>query len=81
MSEPAVDYKDTVNLPRTDFPMRADLATREPAQLKAWSEQLVYARLLEALGDTGLVVALRPGRLARPRSGGTPRLAQNMRPG
>ena len=32
----AMEYKDTLNLPRTDFPMKADLATREPERLKAW---------------------------------------------
>ena len=30
------DYKSTLNLPRTDFPMKADLARREPLQLAAW---------------------------------------------
>ncbi|HTD51386.1 MAG TPA: isoleucine--tRNA ligase, partial [Thermoanaerobaculia bacterium] len=30
------DYKATLNLPKTDFPMKADLARREPAQLVAW---------------------------------------------
>ncbi len=32
----APDYKSTLNLPRTDFPMKADLARREPRQLAAW---------------------------------------------
>ncbi len=32
----AADYKSTLNLPRTDFPMKADLANREPAMLAAW---------------------------------------------
>ena len=32
----ATDYKSTLNLPRTDFPMKADLARREPQQLAAW---------------------------------------------
>ncbi len=32
----APDYKSTLNLPRTDFPMKADLARREPQQLAAW---------------------------------------------
>ena len=35
MSE-APDYKSTLNLPRTDFPMKADLARREPELLAAW---------------------------------------------
>src|SRR3984893_4692983 len=32
----AADYKSTLNLPRTDFPMKADLARREPERQKAW---------------------------------------------
>jgi isoleucyl-tRNA synthetase len=32
------DYKPTLNLPRTDFPMKADLARREPDQLEAWKK-------------------------------------------
>ncbi|MEE8207326.1 MAG: isoleucine--tRNA ligase, partial [Nitrospinaceae bacterium] len=36
------DYKDTLNLPRTEFPMRGNLAQREPAALKHWQEQDLY---------------------------------------
>jgi isoleucyl-tRNA synthetase len=43
-----MDYKDTLNLPRTDFPMRADLARREPELVRYWAEQRVYERLLAA---------------------------------
>jgi isoleucyl-tRNA synthetase len=42
-----VDYKDTINLPQTDFPMKADLAQREPAQLQRWVEQGIYQRIRE----------------------------------
>ncbi len=38
-------YKDTLNLPQTDFPMKADLARREPERLKAWEKEKVYAAL------------------------------------
>ena len=31
-----MDYKNTLNLPRTDFPMKADLVAREPDRLKKW---------------------------------------------
>src|SRR5512137_2363867 len=31
-----MDYKNTLNLPQTDFPMKADLVMREPARLKQW---------------------------------------------
>ena len=37
-------YKSTINLPQTDFPMKANLAQREPAQVKAWDDQNVYGR-------------------------------------
>ncbi|HUM91491.1 MAG TPA: hypothetical protein PLM32_08945, partial [Candidatus Competibacter sp.] len=33
------DYKDTLNLPQTAFPMKADLAKREPDLLRYWREQ------------------------------------------
>ncbi len=42
------DYKNTINLPRTDFPMKADLAQREPKMLQRWQEQGAYAQLREA---------------------------------
>src|SRR4051812_41797242 len=40
-----VDYKDTLNLPQTDFPMKADLARREPEMLKWWHENAIYSQL------------------------------------
>ncbi len=46
-----MDYKDTINLPKTDFPMKASLATREPAMLKQWYEQGLYQKLQEATAD------------------------------
>jgi len=39
------DYKDTLNLPETPFPMRGDLAKREPQWVKEWQERGVYRRL------------------------------------
>ena len=33
-----MDYKDTLNLPQTDFPMRANLPNREPEILKHWQQ-------------------------------------------
>ncbi|MEJ2060206.1 MAG: isoleucine--tRNA ligase [Gammaproteobacteria bacterium] len=41
------DYKNTLNLPHTDFPMRGNLAKREPEMLQAWEETRLYARLRE----------------------------------
>jgi len=42
------DYKDTLNLPKTAFPMKANLAQREPQQLKKWAEQGIYAQIQAA---------------------------------
>src|SRR6267154_3493777 len=42
-----MDYKDTLNLPRTDFPMKADLVTREPERLKKWEASGLYQRIQE----------------------------------
>jgi isoleucyl-tRNA synthetase len=42
------DWSKTVNLPRTDFPMRANLPTTEPAVLARWDEIGLYDRILEA---------------------------------
>ncbi len=41
------DYKDTLNLPRTDFPMRAGLPKREPGWLERWEKIGIYDRLRE----------------------------------
>ncbi len=41
------DYKDSLNLPRTDFPMKADLARREPAMLERWRALDLYRRICE----------------------------------
>ena len=41
----STDYKKTLNLPRTDFPMKANLAAREPEILKRWQEMDLYSRL------------------------------------
>jgi isoleucyl-tRNA synthetase len=42
------DYKTTVNLPQTDFPMKADLAQREPAMLRHWQQTDLYGRIRAA---------------------------------
>ena len=41
------DYKATLNLPQTAFPMKASLATREPEFLKQWQEMALYQQLRE----------------------------------
>ncbi len=42
------DYKATLNLPETSFPMRGNLAQREPKMLKAWQEKSIYKKIREA---------------------------------
>ncbi|PKL52033.1 MAG: isoleucine--tRNA ligase [Nitrospira bacterium HGW-Nitrospira-1] len=41
------DYKDTLNLPQTDFPMKANLSQREPEMLKLWDEKQIYQKIQE----------------------------------
>ncbi len=43
-----MEYKDTLNLPRTDFPMKADLVTREPERLKKWEAGKLYGKIQQA---------------------------------
>ena len=40
-----MNYKETLNLPHTDFPMKADLPRREPLFLKRWAEMDLYGRI------------------------------------
>ena len=39
------DYKNTLNLPQTGFPMKADLVTREPERLAQWETQRLYQKI------------------------------------
>jgi len=48
---PDTDYKATLQLPKTDFPMKANLPKREPEMLKKWDEQDLYVRLMETRKD------------------------------
>tara|TARA_R110002126_G_scaffold1015_46_gene6239 strand:+ start:15769 stop:18804 length:3036 start_codon:yes stop_codon:yes gene_type:complete len=48
MTDPKADYKDTVFLPKTDFPMKAGLAQKEPAILAHWQKIGLYEKLREA---------------------------------
>jgi isoleucyl-tRNA synthetase len=45
---PVTDYKATVNLPQTDFPMQANLAKREPEMLARWQQEGLYAAVQAA---------------------------------
>ena len=43
-----MDYKNTLNLPRTDFSMKADLVAREPERLKKWEKTGLYRKIQTA---------------------------------
>jgi isoleucyl-tRNA synthetase len=55
MAKP-IDLKSTLNLPKTDFPMKAKLPEREPEQLAAWEGMGLYYRILESRADAPLFV-------------------------
>jgi isoleucyl-tRNA synthetase len=50
------NYKDTLHLPKTDFPMKADLVKREPERLRLWEEAGLYWKIQEARKDDPLFV-------------------------
>jgi isoleucyl-tRNA synthetase len=50
------NYKDTLNLPRTDFPMKANLAAREPEMLRTWGEQRLYEEIQKSRENRELFV-------------------------
>jgi isoleucyl-tRNA synthetase len=52
----AQNYKETLNLPRTDFPMKANLAVREPEMLARWEKERVYDQIQDARADAELFV-------------------------
>ncbi|MCE3222981.1 MAG: ileS [Nitrospira sp.] len=43
-----MDYKATLNLPKTDFPMKANLPQREPEMLVRWAQERLYERIQES---------------------------------
>jgi isoleucyl-tRNA synthetase len=45
-----MDYKKTLNLPQTPFPMKADLPKKEPEMLKRWEEKGLYNKILKSAG-------------------------------
>ena len=85
-----MDYNKTINLPKTDFPMRAGLPKREPEMLKRWQEQDVYNEMLKKneghrAGKARLQRPVRPDRLAgrqalRSENPGQPRPVLQVRP-
>ena len=52
----SVDYSNTLNLPKTDFPMRANLPTREPEILQKWQDEKLYENLMEKNADKPLFI-------------------------
>jgi isoleucyl-tRNA synthetase len=50
------NYKNTLNLPRTDFPMKANLTQREPELLRRWEETGVYRQIQKARENAELFV-------------------------
>ena len=46
-----MSYKDTLNLPKTDFPMKASLVQREPDRLRDWAERDLYKEVQDAHAD------------------------------
>ena len=50
------NYKDTLNLPKTDFPMKANLATREPEIVKTWNETRLYEQIQKSRAGAELFV-------------------------
>ncbi len=51
-----MDYRQTLNLPKTEFKMKANLSQREPEMLKRWEDEGLYARVEEAGADRPLYV-------------------------
>lgn len=42
-----INYKDTLNLPKTDFPMKANLTQKEPVIIRFWEDGKIYEKLQE----------------------------------
>ena len=57
----ALELKDTLQLPKTDFPMRANLVQREPARLAHWETLGLYDRIQQKNSGTGKVFVLHDG--------------------
>src|SRR5438046_10666809 len=52
----AQNYNDTLTLPRTDFPMKANLPQREPELLRRWQEMRIYQQIQKAREKAELFV-------------------------
>ena len=51
-----MNYKETLNLPKTDFPMKANLPSREPEILARWDGERIYEQIQEAHKNDPLFV-------------------------
>jgi isoleucyl-tRNA synthetase len=56
-----IDYKKTLNLPKTDFPMKASLVQREPEMLKAWETARLYEQIQAERKDAAQSFILHDG--------------------
>ncbi|HVV97202.1 MAG TPA: class I tRNA ligase family protein, partial [Rhodanobacteraceae bacterium] len=57
----SLDYKDTINLPKTDFAMKADLAKREPGMLAEWEAKRRYETIQQKTSDRAHAFILHDG--------------------
>ena len=46
-----MEYKDTINLPKTAFAMKANLSNREPGMVKAWEDANLYQKIQQHTAD------------------------------
>jgi isoleucyl-tRNA synthetase len=53
MSDEKRNYKDTLNLPATDFPMRGNLPVKEPQRLEKWEQMDIYRKILDNRKGSG----------------------------
>ncbi len=51
-----IKWKDTLNLPKTNFPMKAQLTRKEPELLKFWEETDIYKKIIEKNKDNELFI-------------------------
>jgi isoleucyl-tRNA synthetase len=56
MNRVPLDLKSTINLPRTDFPMKANLPQNEPKALAGWEQMRIYERIRQARAGAKLYV-------------------------
>ena len=56
-----MEYKKTLNLPRTEFPMKADLVKREPARLERWEEAGLYGQIQDRRAGAARTFVLHDG--------------------